>query len=68
MESFNSRLRDELLSGELFPSLAEAKYLLDRHRLDYNHRRRHSALDYQTPAEYAASCGAGMLEELAVPS
>jgi transposase InsO family protein len=68
VESFNSRLRDELLSGELFPSLAEAKYLLDRHRLDYNHRRRHSALDYQTPAEYAASCGAGMLEELAVPS
>ncbi len=68
VESFNSRLRDELLSSELFPSLAEAKYLLDRYRLDYNHRRQHSALGYQTPAEYAASCGASNLTELAIHS
>jgi len=53
-ESFNSRFRDELLDRELFLSLAEARWVVDCWRLDYNHRRPHSALDYQTPAEFAA--------------
>ena len=55
VESFNGRLKDELLASELLPSLAEARWLLDRYRHDYNHHRRHSSLGYQTPAEYAAS-------------
>ena len=54
VESFNGKLRDELLNGELFLSLAEARWVIDRWRLDYNHRRPHSSLDYQTPAAFAA--------------
>ena len=38
-ESFNGRLREELLSSEIFDTLAEARYLIDRLRLFYNHRR-----------------------------
>ena len=53
-ESFFSRLRDELLNRELFLSLDEARWVIDRWRLDYNHHRVHSALDYQTPAAFAA--------------
>ena len=55
VESFNGKLRDELLNGELFLSLAEARYVLDQWRLDYNHRRPHSSLNWQTPAAYAGS-------------
>jgi len=58
-ESFNSRLRDELLNGELFTSLKEAKVVTEDHRLEYNHRRPHSSLGYQTPAAFAAACRAG---------
>ena len=57
VESFNGRLRDELLNRELFLSLTEARYVIDRWRLDYNHNRPHSALDYQTPAAFAALHG-----------
>jgi transposase InsO family protein len=55
VESFNSRLNDELLASELIPSLAEARWLLERYRHDYNHGRRHSSLGYLTPAEFARS-------------
>ncbi len=55
VESFNGRLRDELLNGELFLSLVEARYVLDAWRLEYNHRRPHSALDWMTPAAFAAT-------------
>ena len=55
VESFNGKLRDELLNGELFLSLAEARHVLDEWRLDYNHRRPHSSLNWQTPAAFAAS-------------
>lgn len=58
-ESFNGRLRDELLNGELFTSLKEAKVVTEDYRLDYNHRRPHSSLGYRTPAEFAASRRAG---------
>jgi len=54
VESFNGKLRDELLNGELFLSLAEARYVIDQWRLDYNHRRPHSSLNWQTPAAFAA--------------
>ena len=56
VESFNGKLRDELLNRELFLSLEEARWVIDRWRLDYNHHRPHSALDYHTPAAYAAGC------------
>ena len=55
VESFNGRLRDELLNGELFLSLAEARYVLDEWRLAYNHRRPHSGISWQTPAAFAAT-------------
>jgi len=56
-ESFNSKLRDELLNGELFTSVLEAKVVCEDFKLEYNHRRPHSALNYQTPAAFAAACG-----------
>lgn len=54
VESFNGKLRDELLNRELFLGLAEARYVLDEWRNDYNHRRPHSGIGWQTPAGYAA--------------
>ncbi len=55
-ESFNGKLRDECLNLELFTSLAEARVVLGDFRLEYNHRRPHSALGYRTPAEFAQAC------------
>lgn len=54
IESFNSRLRDELLERELFTTVLEAKVLCEQYRQFYNEERPHSALDYTTPAAYAA--------------
>jgi len=54
-ETFNSRLRDELLDREVFGTLKETKVIVEDHRLDYNHRRPHSSLGYRTPAEFAAA-------------
>jgi len=56
VESFNSRFRDELLDRELFVGLEDARCVVDRWRLDYNHQRPHSLLGYQTPAAFAARC------------
>jgi transposase InsO family protein len=56
IESFNGKLRDECLDGELFLSLAEARYVVDRWRMDYNHHRPHSMLNWMTPAAFAAAC------------
>ena len=53
--SFNGKFRDELLNREWFLSLAEARWVIDRWRLDYNHRSPLSSLDYQTIAAFAAS-------------
>lgn len=55
VESFNSRLRDELLSVEVFTCLAEAKVLAADWRADYNANHPHSALGMMTPARFAAS-------------
>ena len=49
-ESFNSKLRDELLDGEIFYSLAEAKIVIESWRRHYNTKRPHSSLSYQPPA------------------
>jgi putative transposase len=64
VESFNSRLRDELLDRELFVGLEDARWVVDRWRLDYNHQRPHSSLGYQTPAAFAARCAASATELL----
>ena len=50
MESFNGKLRDELLSAEVFNTLAEARVLIEQWRLHYNTVRPHSSLGYRPPA------------------
>jgi putative transposase len=52
-ESFNSKLRDELLNGELFYSLAEARIVIECWRQHYNTQRPHSSLGYKPPAPQA---------------
>jgi transposase InsO family protein len=56
VESFNSRIRDECLNINSFWSLAQARIVINDWKHDYNHHRRHSALGYQPPARYAATC------------
>ena len=56
IESFNSKLRDELLNRELFLHIDELRYVADRWRMDYNHYRPHSSLDYMAPAAFASRC------------
>jgi transposase InsO family protein len=56
-ESFNGKLRDELLNGELFDTLLEAQVLVARWRKHYNEVRPHSALGYLPPAPAARPCG-----------
>ena len=52
-ESFNSKLRDELLNGEIFYSLAEAQVVIEAWRINYNTVRPHSSLGYRPPAPEA---------------
>ena len=52
-ESFNSKLRDELLDGEIFYSLAEARVVVEGCRRHYNTVRPHSSLGYRPPAPEA---------------
>lgn len=49
-EGFNSKIRDELLNGEIFYSLKEAQILIEQWRNHYNTLRPHSALGYRPPA------------------
>jgi len=53
IESFNGKLRDELLNRGVFPTLAEAKVLVADWRTEYNTLRPHSALSYRPPAPEA---------------
>jgi len=53
-ETFHSKLRDELVEGNVFGSLEEAQVLAETYRQWYNDARRHSSLDDQTPSEFAA--------------
>ena len=54
-ESFNGTLRDELLNGEIFYSLKEARIVIERWRGEYNEVRPHSSLGYRPPAPAAGS-------------
>ncbi len=56
IESFHDKLRDECLNRELFGTLSEARVILESWRIEYNERRPHSSLGYQTPAEFELSC------------
>ncbi len=55
IESFNGKLRNELLDGEIFDTLLEAKVLIERWRGHYNTLRPHSSLGYRPPAPEAAT-------------
>lgn len=50
IESFNARMRDELLNGEIFYTLKEAKIIIESWRRHYNGIRPHSSLGYKAPA------------------
>lgn len=55
IESFNGKLRDELLNGEIFDTMTEVQVLTERWRQEYNRFRPHSALGYRPPAPEALS-------------
>ena len=57
IESFNGRLRDELLNETLFRSLPHARAVLEAWRYDYNEARPHSKLGWMTPRDYARAIG-----------
>lgn len=56
VESFNGRLRQECLNATWFMSLSDAKGKIEAWRTYYNESRPHSALDWETPAEFARRC------------
>ncbi len=53
IESFNGKLRDELLNREVFHTLLEVRVLTERYRRTYNQVRPHSSLGYRPPAPEA---------------
>jgi putative transposase len=57
VESFNGKVRDEVLNVEEFSCLAEARVVIEDWREDYNHRRPHSSLGMRTPVAFAACHG-----------
>ena len=60
VESFNGRLRDELLNETLFSSLGEARHEIALWQHDYNHHRPHSGIGNIPPAEFVAQKGLAM--------
>ena len=61
VESFNGKLRDELLNAEVFNTLAEAKVLIEQWRVHDNTVRPHSSLGYRPPAPEVIVLGVAML-------
>ena len=57
VESFNGKLRDELLNAEVFNTLLEAKVLIEQWRRHYNTVRPHSSLGYRPPAPEVVMSG-----------
>ena len=68
VESFNGKLRDELLGCEVFNSLAEAKVLIEQWRRHYNTVRPHSSLGYRPPAPEVVLTMPSMLPDLSGPT
>lgn len=64
IESFNGKLRDELLNMEIFYTLAEAKILIEQWRVHYNTVRPHSALGYRPPAPLTFNARPAMLQRM----
>jgi len=64
-KSFNSKLRDELLNGEIFYSLREAQVVIEQWRKYYNAIRPHSALGYRSPAPAAINPKPPVLDQAA---
>jgi len=50
VESFFGKMRDEVLNGEIFDTLLEARVVIENWRREYNQRRPHSSLGYRPPA------------------
>ncbi len=66
-ESFNGRLRDELLNETLFRSLPHARAVLETWRRDYNEARPHSKLGWMTPGDYARALSGESGRHAAIP-
>ncbi len=64
VESFNGKLRDECLNEEVFPTVAEARVVIERWRIDYNHVRPHSAHGGLSPETVRMDYAAGRLRNL----
>jgi putative transposase len=67
VESFNGRLRDELLNETLFHSLPHVRAVLSSWRRDYNKRRPHSRLGWLAPAKYRSRLGSAGRGRCAAP-
>ena len=65
VESFNGKVRDEVLNVEEFSCLAEARVVIEDWREDYNQHPPHSSLGMRSPARFAAALAAG-IEPVAV--
>lgn len=68
VESFNGRLRDELLNGEIFTTLREAQIVIETWRQHYNRVRPHSSLGYRPPAPEVVAWPASPAVESARPA
>ena len=64
IESFNGRMRDELLNGEIFYTLKEAEILIEIWRKEYNTVRPHSALGYKPPVPAAIMVPATQFQQV----
>ncbi len=62
-ESFNGKLRDECLNGEIFYSLKEAQVVIEKWRIHYNTKRPHSSLGYRPPARLTVAPNPTPLDE-----
>ena len=60
VESFGSRVRDEVLAVEMFTTLLEAKVVIEDWRIVYNTVRPHSSLGWMPPSLYAVACRRGL--------
>jgi len=63
-ESFNGKLRDECLNGEIFYSLREAQVVIEKWRIHYNTKRPHSSLGYKPPAPLTIAPNPPPLDEV----